>query len=70
MSDPIRPEHYARLDPEPVDVIEAWGLGFGLGNVVKYVARAGHKPGADALDDLSKAAYYLGREIARLETQP
>ncbi len=67
MSDPTRPGHYTRLAPEPLAVIEAWGLGFHLGNVIKYVARAGHKPGAEALDDLRKAAFYLDRDIARRE---
>ena len=52
---------------EALDVIEAWGLGFSLGNVIKYVARAGRKPGVQTLDDLRKAASYLAREIARLE---
>lgn len=59
------PTHY-QLDPEPVAVIEAWGLGFSLGNVLKYLARAGRKPGVPALDDLRKARDYLDREIARL----
>jgi hypothetical protein len=54
------------LDPEPIDVIDAWGLGFALGNAVKYISRAGRKPGNDALTDLRKAAFYLAREIARL----
>ena len=59
------PSHYTFSDIEPIDVIEAWGLGFHLGNVVKYVARADYK-GA-ALDDLKKAAWYLNREIQRRE---
>ena len=56
------PSHY-RSDAgfEAIDVIEAWGLGFNLGNVVKYVARAGHK--GDAVEDLEKARWYLSREI-------
>ena len=56
------PSHY-RSDTgfEAIDVIEAWGLGFNLGNVVKYIARAGHK--GDAAEDLEKARWYLSREI-------
>ena len=46
-------------------MIRAWGLGFGLGNVVKYVSRAGKK-GA-ALEDLKKARWYLDEEIAAME---
>jgi hypothetical protein len=63
--DPINPRHYAELKPEPIEVIEAWGLGFCLANVIKYVSRAGRKPGADPIEDLKKAAWYLQREIER-----
>lgn len=61
------PLHYGGQDDpyEPIKVIEAWGLGFNLGNAVKYVRRAGHKPGADYVTDLEKAAFYLQREIDR-----
>lgn len=55
--DPISPEHYARLDPEPIDVIRAWGLDYCRGCAVKYIARAGHK--GDAAEDLRKAIRYL-----------
>ena len=66
MPDPINhPPHYTHGDIEPIDAIEAWGLGFCLGNVVKYVARAGHK--GDRLEDLKKARWYLEREIKRGE---
>lgn len=66
MPDPINhPPHYTHGDIEPIDAIEAWGLGFCLGNVVKYVARAGHK--GDRLEDLKKASWYLEREIKRGE---
>lgn len=62
-----RPPHYTRLTPEPIDVLEAWGhvLGWGLYNVIKYVARCDAK--GDALQDLRKAKVYLDREIARRE---
>lgn len=59
------PLYYKAMNPEPITVITAWGLGFNLGNVVKYVARAGRKPGQSAASDLAKAADYLAREIAR-----
>jgi len=68
-ADPVKnPAHYTRLSPQPIDVISAWGLNFNLGNVVKYVARAGYKvPGYGLVEDLKKAADYLAREIARHE---
>lgn len=59
------PKHYAGGGLEVIDAIEAWGLGFHLGNVVKYVARADHK--GSALEDLRKAKWYLERELARRE---
>ena len=68
MSDPVHnPSHYKSGGIEAIDVIEAFELGFHLGNVVKYVLRAGRK--GDALEDLEKAAWYLDREIDKLETQ-
>lgn len=59
------PSHYGGADDpyETIKVIEAWQLGFNLGNTVKYLSRAGKK-GA-ALIDLRKAAWYLDREIAK-----
>jgi hypothetical protein len=56
--------YYVRGGIEAIDVVDAWGLGFELGNVVKYLARAGHKH-PDRLEDLKKARWYLDREIAR-----
>lgn len=56
------PEHY-RLDPEPIAVIKAWDLGFCLGNVIKYLARAGHKAGESRDKDLHKAMEYLRMEL-------
>lgn len=52
------------------DVIEAFGLNYNRGAVVKYMARAGRKPGNDALLDLLKAREHINREIARLEATP
>lgn len=56
------PSHYHPDSIEAIDVIEAWGLGFHLGNVVKYIARAGLKSN-DELEDLKKAQWYLERYI-------
>jgi hypothetical protein len=64
----IRPDHYdAESTYEPLKVIRAWGLGFELGNVLKYLARAGKKPLTPALDDLRKAQTYLSLYIEHLE---
>lgn len=63
MSSVDHPGHYRRdTGHEAIDAIEAWGLGFCLGNTVKYIARAGRK--GDALEDLLKARWYLDRAIA------
>lgn len=61
------PSHYGGVDNpyEAIKVIEAWKLGFNLGNTVKYISRAGKK---DALlQELKKARWYLDREISNLE---
>lgn len=58
-----RPAHYTRGPIECVEVIEGLSLGYHLGNVIKYVWRAGQK--GDALEDLRKARWYLDREIKR-----
>lgn len=60
------PEHYGGdTTYEAIKVIEAWELGFCLGNTVKYISRAGKK--GCHIEDLKKARWYLDREIARLE---
>jgi len=63
------PSHYGgESNPyEAIKVIEAWDLGFNLGNVVKYLSRAGKK--GEPLEDLRKAAWYLQREIQNLENE-
>jgi hypothetical protein len=60
------PSHYGGADNpyEAIKVIEAWDLGFCLGNVLKYLLRSSKK-GA-AMEDLKKAAWYLNREIERM----
>lgn len=60
------PEYYTNTEIEPIEVIEEWGLSFHLGSVVKYIKRAGDKPGNPAVNDLKKAQWYLTREIHRL----
>ncbi|UUG70041.1 hypothetical protein SEA_ZUCKER_82 [Arthrobacter phage Zucker] len=68
--DPVNhPSHYGGEDDpyEAIKVIEAWGLGFHLGNTVKYIARAGKKSGQSLLQDLRKARWYIDRLIKKLE---
>lgn len=62
------PPHYGGGDNpyEAIKVIDAWELGFNLGNTVKYISRAGKKPGADTRIDLLKAKFYLDAEIEKL----
>ncbi len=61
------PAHYGGADNpyEAIKVIEAWKLGFHLGNTVKYIARAGRK--GNLLEDLKKARWYLDRLIENME---
>ena len=63
-----RPAHYCEGRAyEPINVINDWELGFDLGNVVKYISRAGRKN--NALEDLEKARYYLNHKIVMLEAE-
>jgi hypothetical protein len=57
------PPHYKAGGVETIDFIEAKDLNYRLGNVVKYVSRAGKKVNADPVQDLEKAMFYLKREI-------
>lgn len=60
-----KPPHYTK-HPSGVECIDvAEHFSFCLGNVVKYVWRAGLK--GDAIEDLKKAKWYLEREIANRE---
>lgn len=57
------PQHYNKGKYEVIDVIEGWGLGFSLGNAIKYIARCEHK--GNKKQDLEKAIFYLKRELER-----
>jgi hypothetical protein len=63
------PAHYTQAGPtyETINVIEAWGLGFHLGNCVKYISRAGKKSAETEVQDFEKARWYLDRRIAQLK---
>jgi len=68
MSNIDHPNHYrSSTGHEAIDVIDAWGLGFSLGNALKYISRAGHKDPSKAIEDLEKAVWYINHEIAMLK---
>jgi hypothetical protein len=52
-----------------IKVIDAWNLGFALGNTVKYISRAGKKDSNKELEDLKKAMFYLQHHINQLENK-
>jgi len=58
------PAHYKAGGIETIDFIEAKGLDYHLGNVVKYVSRSNLK--GNKLEDLQKAQWYLNRAISKL----
>lgn len=60
------PSHYQGTI-QPIDLINAQNLNFNLGNVVKYVCRAGKKQGENVLSDLEKAQNYINYEIERVK---
>lgn len=62
------PSHYCEGRKfEPKDVIRDWDLNFNLGNVIKYISRAGRKENNSFLQDLKKARQYLDFEINFIE---
>ena len=63
--DAVNPQHYKSHPSgvEAVTILEAFN--YNIGNAMKYLWRAGLK--GDAVTDLRKAAWYIEREIGRLE---
>ena len=55
--------HYEKTNYEPIKIINHYKLNFNLGNVIKYVLRAGKKENNSKLSDLRKAIDYLMYEI-------
>jgi len=55
------PTYYRRGSIQVWDFVRDQELNFHLGNVIKYVCRAGHK--FDDIDDLKKAIHYLKNEV-------
>jgi len=60
----MRPTYYKRGNIEAFDVIDAWDLDFYLGNVIKYICRAGYKT-KEPHTDLMKAKEYLEHAIKK-----
>jgi hypothetical protein len=60
--DKTNPDHYSRHgELTSVNLIAHYDLGFEKGNALKYLLRAGDKPGETEKDDLLKAIWYLNR---------
>jgi hypothetical protein len=65
MSDIPVVKHYRQGKIQAIDVIADWELNFSLGNVLKYVGRAGKKESATQQEDLQKALWYLVFEVTQ-----
>lgn len=67
MHDPVNhPSHYTSY--KGIEVIQLTEqMNFNRGNAVKYITRAGLKPTSDEVEDLKKAAWYIQREIERIQ---
>lgn len=52
---------------ETFEYINSWKMGYGEGNIIKYVSR--HKYKGKALQDLKKARRYLNKMIEELENE-
>lgn len=74
----VNPKHYSSFGLySAVHIIRAWnairklaGLGpvdFNVGNALKYMQRAGFKPGEDEIVDLKKAIWYLKNRVHDLD---
>lgn len=62
-------KHYNTVNKlyEPYKIINALDLGFNLGNVLKYVFRAGKKDQSKHIEDLQKAKDYIDYEIEKVK---
>jgi hypothetical protein len=64
-TDPVNPDHYQ--GDYVMRIIEDFKLDFLSGTIVKYLLRAGKKPGDSYIQDLKKARWYLERKISNME---
>jgi hypothetical protein len=74
MNEVNHPRHYNECGPrdadgsakyEAIKIIEDWGMGFCLGNALKYICRCGHK--GNTKQDLEKALWYIDRACQNAE---
>ena len=66
------PEHYQfgkNNEYEAIKVIDSWGLGFSLGNAVKYISRAGKKHPEKEIEDLEKSIWYINHHIETIKNK-
>ena len=69
-NDPVNhPSHYTDGKIEVIDYIEDKGLGFCLGNAIKYISRAGKKDQSKEVEDLQKAIWYIQRKIEQISKE-
>lgn len=61
------PAYYVDGNIEVIDYIEDKGLGYHLGNAIKYISRAGKKDPKKTAEDLRKAVWYIERYIGLIE---
>ena len=54
---------YSSLSPEPIEVVESWGLNYHEGTILKYLSRWKRKGG---VEDLEKAQWFLTRYIEKV----
>jgi len=59
--------YYGTGDYQPIDMIDCLHMDFNLANALKYVVRAGNKPGEATMKDLNKAKDYLNNFEKRLK---
>lgn len=64
LKEQIGGSHYNQMKIEPVEFIQANGIGFCEGNIIKYVSRYRFKNG---VEDLKKARHYLEMLIESME---
>lgn len=71
--DSINPAHYQTVirgrKVGAADIIEAFGLDWHMGTAMKYILRAGKKPGEPQAQDIEKAIWYLKRKLARIKVE-
>ena len=62
----MKREAYYGNGRQVIDIIEQYGIGFHLGNAIKYLARAGKKPGNPIIDEVRKSLGYMERRKEKM----